>query len=240
MRAKTIAKTAAVSLGFAVLLWYGSSYVLNVWMIRSPYLWAAYDPDRAIVQYICLSVAGAALVLALRAGWKRLTERFIEKDGLRMVPDLKQKHVLPMKRFPATRLISETPNFGLTLGCFFMVLLFLHMSFYKLMIPRGLPVLLFAQPIARMQSPVTETLGVYVDAHDEYFVNGEHIERAKLREKLSEELGKRVVWTAYVEGDMSSTYRETVNAIDTIEGLGAKPIWITPKMRREWKEEGRE
>jgi hypothetical protein len=38
----------------------------------------------------------------------------------------------------------------------------------------------------------------------------------------------------------NSVIMETVRVIDTIEGLGAKPVWITPEMRREWKEEGRE
>jgi hypothetical protein len=33
---------------------------------------------------------------------------------------------------------------------------------------------------------------------------------------------------------------DTVYAIDTIQGLGAKVLWITPRMRAEWKKQGDE
>ena len=59
----------------------------------------------------------------------------------------------------------------------------------------------------------------------------------KLREKLVEELGRRVVWTVYVEADRDSLWQDTVFVMDTIRGLGADVCWITPKTREEWSEQ---
>jgi hypothetical protein len=44
-----------------------------------------------------------------------------------------------------------------------------------------------------------------------------------------------MVWTEYFEADNASLFQETAFAIDTIQRLGAKVIWITPKMREEWQ-----
>lgn len=86
-------------------------------------------------------------------------------------------------------------------------------------------------------SPWRETLGVYVDAHRGFQVNGKLIKKDKLEEKLKEELGERMVWTVYVEADRDSVFEDTVFAMDTIQGLGAKVVWITPRMREEWGSE---
>ena len=45
---------------------------------------------------------------------------------------------------------------------------------------------------------------------------------------------KRVVWAVYLEADPDTPFADTVYRIDTIQGLGAQVIWITPKMREEW------
>ena len=79
-----------------------------------------------------------------------------------------------------------------------------------------------------------ETIGVYVGPRGRFFVNGEEVERGSLRTKLLEHLGRSVGWTVYFEGDADTLYMDDVYAIDTIQGCGAKLIWITPKMRDEW------
>lgn len=51
------------------------------------------------------------------------------------------------------------------------------------------------------KGPWPETLGVYVDAHRRFYVNGELTKPEDLEQKLREEWGRRIVWTVYVEGD---------------------------------------
>jgi len=41
----------------------------------------------------------------------------------------------------------------------------------------------------------------------------------------------------YVEADADTRFMDTVYAIDTIQGLGGKVVWITPRTRAEWDEE---
>jgi hypothetical protein len=66
-------------------------------------------------------------------------------------------------------------------------------------------------------------------------VNGQVVEHESLPVKLQEELGKRMVWAVYFEADNVGLFQETANAVDAIQGLRAKLIWITPKMREEWR-----
>ena len=47
-----------------------------------------------------------------------------------------------------------------------------------------------------------------------------------------------MVWSVYYEADRETLFGDTVYTIDTIQGLGARVIWITPRMREEWKREG--
>lgn len=39
----------------------------------------------------------------------------------------------------------------------------------------------------------------------------------------------------YFEADVNCLYMDAVYAMDAMQGLGAKMIWITPKTREEWK-----
>ncbi len=70
-----------------------------------------------------------------------------------------------------------------------------------------------------------------------FYVNGEVVKRADFEAKLREELSHRAEWTVYVEADFETQFADTVYAIDTIQGLGGKVVWITPQMRKEWQRE---
>jgi biopolymer transport protein ExbD len=61
------------------------------------------------------------------------------------------------------------------------------------------------------------------------------VAREKLRAKLEEELGRQMVWTVYFEADRDCAFMDATYAFDTIQGLGAKVVWITPGMREGWK-----
>lgn len=90
--------------------------------------------------------------------------------------------------------------------------------------------------IAWEKSPWQQTLAVYVRPNGRFFVNDEEVERSSLRAKLLEHLSRRVEWSVYFEGDDDTLYMDDIYAMDTIQGCGAKIIWITPKLREEWRQ----
>jgi biopolymer transport protein ExbD len=90
--------------------------------------------------------------------------------------------------------------------------------------------------IAREKSPWQQTLAVYVRPKGRFFVNDEEVERSNLRAKLLEYLNRRAEWTVYFEDDDDTLYRDDIYAMNTIQGRGAKIIWITPKLREEWRQ----
>jgi len=86
---------------------------------------------------------------------------------------------------------------------------------------------------------VGRNAGSLCDRQGRFSVNGELVRREDLGNKLSQELAaKRMVWSVYYEADQETLFGDTVYAIDTIQGLGARVIWITPRIREEWKREG--
>ena len=85
------------------------------------------------------------------------------------------------------------------------------------------------------KNPWAETMAVYIDGKQRFFVNAKQVAREELRSRLEEELLRRGVWVVYFEADDNCLYMDAVYAMDTIQGLGAKMIWITPKTREEWK-----
>ena len=66
-------------------------------------------------------------------------------------------------------------------------------------------------------------------------MNGEEVERGSLRNKLLERLSRRVEWTVYFEADFDTFYMDDICAIETIQGCGAKLLWITLRMGEEWR-----
>jgi biopolymer transport protein ExbD len=103
------------------------------------------------------------------------------------------------------------------------------------MVPKGLVVSLRSrESTVSEKSPWPETLAVYVRPNGRFFVNGEEVERSNLRAKLLEHLSRRVEWSVYFEGDDDTL--DDIYAMDTIQGCGAKIIWITPKLREEWRQ----
>lgn len=129
--------------------------------------------------------------------------------------------------------MSGLPNFGVAPGCLLILVLFFVSI--KPRTPVGLQAHFgrwetFAPEILRAGN----TLGVYIDGNGRFFVNGKPVEREMLSIALREELNRRATTTIYFEADDDSGYGQCVYAVDTIKGLGADLIWITPGMRKEW------
>lgn len=132
--------------------------------------------------------------------------------------------------------IKELPNFGIIYGFILWVVMFIFMILMSLP-PQGLMVDFREQNILGVEkSPWAETVSVYIDARKGFLVNGQPVKRNELGAKLREKLGKQMVWTVYLEAENDCSYMDAVYAMDTIQGLGAKLMWITPRTREEWEQ----
>lgn len=87
-----------------------------------------------------------------------------------------------------------------------------------------------AKPAVEEPSPWAEMTSVYISP-TQFYVNGKPIDRKELHSKLLESLSKQIVWTVYFEAHEDCTFQEAAYAMDAIQGLGAKVVWITPKIR---------
>jgi biopolymer transport protein ExbD len=186
----------------------------------------------ALVQYPCLFLGGTGAMLALRALWSWLLA-FAPRQQLRMLPELVLRNVITRHRHPPVPLIADMSNFGVVWGSILYVLMF---TFWFAMLKpppsHGLLVdLKLAGLGAASSSPWGETTSVYIGTLG-FHVNGKRVKRDELRGELAETLGKQMVWSVYLEADADCTFGDAVYAMDTIRGLGAKVVWITPKIRR--------
>ena len=187
-----------------------------------------------ILTWLSVWFVSAGIVLLVRPwSW----EISAEKSTLRIFPGMALRNVLPLLRHPPISLIKDLPHFGLIYGCVFFILMFIFITVPP-QTPHGLLVNIRQRnAVAWHRSPWPETLSVYVDGQDRFYLNGQPLPAQELRTKLSEELGKRMMWTVYFEADEGSTFNSAIYSIDTIQGLGAKVVWITPDVREELNKE---
>lgn len=164
--------------------------------------------------------------------WSR--GRFSKEVSLRLFPDVVPRNYLRLLRHRPMRLITQLPNFGLMYGAVLWILVFFLMIFTGQGHYYGLPVELRTQySVAGQKSPWQETLGVYLAVGERYYVNDQLVSREDLRARLQQELSRRAVWTVYFEADYDTLNMNAIYVMDTIQGLGAKLVWITPKVREE-------
>jgi biopolymer transport protein ExbD len=197
-----------------------------------------YDRNCYLILNLCVFVGsvGGALLLAALIGWGRGV--VAERPALRMFPGMILRNAIPLQQHRPMALIKDPPNFGLIWGAILYVLFHIFAILITPHLAKGLFVDIKEQrTLMSQKSPWAETLGVYVDGQGKFAVNGQGVAREKLRAKLEEELGRRVVWTVYFEADRDCAFMDATYAFDTIQGLGANVVWITPGMREEWKRE---
>jgi biopolymer transport protein ExbD len=196
----------------------------------------AYEEFGGFLGFVCVFMAGTGILLVLRAIGAAVFGRFVNKRPPRMFPEMELRNVIPWKRREPMPLIKEAPNFGLIYGGILWILIFIFMILTP---PNwvGLWVDFREQKAVGVdKSPWTETVSVYVDGKRRFLVNGQPVPGDKLKAKLEQELSKQMVWTVYLEADSDCLFMDVVHAMDTIQGLGAKLVWITPKTREEWKQ----
>jgi biopolymer transport protein ExbD len=185
----------------------------------------------ALLQYPCFFLGGIGAMLALRALWSWML-RFAPRPQLRIFPELVLRNVITWRRHRLAPPIGDMSNFGVVWSSILYVLMFTFwFAMIKPLPSHGLLVdLKQARSGAAQPSPWSETTSVYIGPL-QFYVNGRPIERNKLRDKLAEALGKQMVWSVYLEADSDCTFGDAVYAMDTIRGLGATVVWITPKAR---------
>jgi len=213
---------------------------------RNPQLSVRTDSDAyatafGFVLIGCLFVAMVGAGATLRATVLWLQASHGGNRAPRIFPEMTIRNVVPLWRHRPMLLIRVLPDFRVAWFCIVGVLaavfcLFVSRSNWPLY---GLPIDFRAErTVGVLKSPWTETMAVYVAPNSQFFVNGKLAAREELRQKLQEQLMRRGIWVVYFEADYDSLYMDAVYAMDTIQGLGAKVIWITPKTREEWKKRG--
>lgn len=196
---------------------------------------SGYETAFGFVLLSCLFLAWAGAGALLRALVVWLSGVLRDSRAARIFPDMALANAIPLCRHRPMPLMKDFPNFGLVHGFILWVLMFLFM----ILQPGSSKGLLVdfkrERTVTVEKNPWAETMAVQVDAKGEFFVNGKQVAREDLQSKLQDELLRRGVWVVYFEADNDCLYMDAVYAIDTIQGLGAKMIWITPKTREAWK-----
>jgi len=168
-------------------------------------------------------------------GWIR--RRFDRSPLPRIFPETVPKNHIRWMGHPTKLRISTPPNFGLICGAVILVVMFIFMIFPDHLPYRGLPISLRETRTAiTPANPWHGTLSVYLavgDKSDLFYVNGQTVPKDELGSKLQEQLNHRAEWTVYFEADSDTLNMDAIYAIDTIQGLGAKLMWITPEARKE-------
>jgi biopolymer transport protein ExbD len=195
-----------------------------------------YQGFGGFLQFVCIFLAGTGIVLVLRAVGTWGFGRLINKRPPRMFPEMELRNVIPWKRCDPMPLIKEAPNFGLIYGGILWILVFIFMILMP-PTPVGLMVdFRERKAVGVEKSPWTETVSVYVDSRRGFLLNGHPVGREELQAELKKELSRQMVWTVYLEANPDCLFMDVAYAMDTIQGLGAKLVWITPKTREEWKQ----
>jgi biopolymer transport protein ExbD len=196
-----------------------------------------YQQAVGFTQLFGVFLGGTGLALVALATVRVLQHSILRAGALRMFPHMVLRNYLGLLRHRPMPLITQLPTFGLIYGALLWILIFIFMIVVPLP-PKGLLIQLRAHDsVLWEKSPWQETLAVYLAVGEKYYVNGQPVPRDNLRAKLRQELSRRLVWTVYFEADYDTLNMNAIYAIDTIQGLGAKLVWITPRVRAKLEQE---
>jgi len=217
--------------------------VAILWVVayaNKPDPFVLYQPiELFFIQFFAVSLGSAGFVSIVRGLDRAFAKNLPARTLPRIFPELPLRNVTAWnKRGPSPSLIPAMLNaFSVSWICVLMSQIILFMAFQ----PEPFQGLWVSwekrSQISAVESPWSRTMSVYVRSPGKFFVNGEVVTRERLEGTLREELGHRAEWTVYVEADPDTRFMDTVYVIDTIQGLGAKVVWITPRTRAEWNEE---
>lgn len=231
MRPKSQLQAGVVALLLGGFLFWSVPVVLP--RLGENYPWGFHELSE-ILFWFSVSLAGAGGLLICRAGGREFAQRWGPSRSLRIFPNMALANVMPWHRHRPFPLPALLPNFGLIYGAVLWILVFLFMVLEDPRHYSGLRIELRTRDsVIWQRSPWPETLSVYLGPGEKFFINGHPVPKEALRASLREELNRRMVWAVYFEADGVVLNMDAVYAMDTIQGLGAKLIWITPKVRQE-------
>jgi biopolymer transport protein ExbD len=196
---------------------------------------SGYREGVALTQLFCLFLGGTGLALFVIAGGHVARRRFVRVLTPRIFPNMVLRNVMPIAKRAPLRVIHELPHWGLFCGAVLWILIFIFMIFGPLPSKGLLVSWKKVDALVWEKSPWPDTLEIYIQAPGRFFVNSEEVDRNDLRSKLIDQLGRRAEWTVYFEADADTPYMNAIYAMDVIQGCGAKLIWVTPKMREQWR-----
>ena len=195
-----------------------------------------YEQFGASILFVCIFPAGTGILLILRALGAWISGYFFDRRPPKMFPEMALRNVVPWKRHRPMPMICDMSNFRPIWGG----ILFLCLTFSLILTPLHQKGFLVdfreRKAVGVEKSPWAEALSLYMDARKGLLLNGHPVKREELEARLKEALSRQMVWTVYFEADSDCLFMDATSVIDTIQGLGAKVIWITPKTRREWKQ----
>lgn len=200
---------------------------------------SSYETAFGFVLFACwlFTMAGAGAFFRAAVIW--LQKPLEGNRTPRIFPDMVATNVIPRFRHRPMPLMRVLPDFRDAWFCIIGILAVLFCLFLTSwgFRSQGLAVDFKGErTVVTGNNPWAETMAVYVDPKRGFLVNGKVVARKELGSKLREEMSRRGIWVVYFEADDNCLYMDAIFAMDTIEGLGAKVIWITPKTREEWKQ----
>lgn len=230
MQPKSVLQAGVVALLLGIFLFWSITVLPRLGEIYPSYFLELSE----VLFWFSVSLAGAGGLLICRAVGRTFAQRWRPSRSLRIFPSMALANVLPWHRHQPIPLIAKPPNFGLIYGAVLWILIFLFMITKEPRHCQGLQIELGSRDsVIWQKSPWPETLSVYLGPGEKYYINGQVVSRESLRSKLQQELNRRMVGTVYFEADGDVLNMDAIYAMDTIQGLGAKLVWITPKVRQE-------
>jgi biopolymer transport protein ExbD len=182
----------------------------------------------------CIFLGGTGLALVVLATTRSVRLSFPPAAAPRMFPDMVLRNFMPLTKHAPLPPIHVLPHWGIFCPAVLLILVSFFMIFAGRDLSYGLPIELRTQySLAMHKGSPQESLGVYLAVGEKYYVNGQLVSREGLGTKLKEELSRRADWTVYFEADHDTLYMNAIYAMDTIQGLGGKLVWITPRVREE-------
>jgi biopolymer transport protein ExbD len=230
MPPKTLFRAGIVALLVGIFLF----WVCPVWLNFVESYPGGNEQITSVFFWFSVSLTGAGGLLLWRAAFRMLNLGWESDQRSRIFPSMVLRNVLPWHRRRPIPLITQLPNFGLIYGAVLWILIFLFMIVEEPRHYYGLPIdFRTHDSVIWDKSPWQETLSVYLAVGEKYYINGQPVPREALRTRLQQELNHRMVWTVYCEADYDTLNMNAIYAMDAIQGLGAKLVWITPKVREE-------
>lgn len=190
-------------------------------------------PETDFWSFLIFSLGGAGIFTIVRGFSQVLAKDLPTRRLPKIFPEIELRNLTVWKggRASQSLVMASLNAFSVSWICVLMTLV----TIFMIMQPRssrGLPIdWIRRSHISATESPWPETMSVYIAAPEQLSINGKAITWDELEARLREELGQRAEWTVYVEADNDTMFMDTAKVIDTIQGLGGKVVWITPKMR---------